>query len=80
MAEDAAFVAPSIGVPPAQKWLQQCKLAAEHVAAGSFETAMRMLNRCNFFRFTPHRGAAEIFPRLASASLSSAKLEVVLMT
>jgi coatomer protein complex subunit alpha (xenin) len=43
--EDAAFVAPSQGVPAAQKWLQQCKLAAEHVAAGSFETAMRMLNR-----------------------------------
>ena len=44
-AESSVFVAPTPGAPPAQRWLQRCNLAAEHVAAGSFDTAMRMLNR-----------------------------------
>ena len=42
------FVAPNPGLHPSQKWIQKCKLAAEHVAAGSFETAMRLLSRCSF--------------------------------
>ncbi|GBG90440.1 hypothetical protein CBR_g50687 [Chara braunii] len=39
------FVTPSPGVPSTQRWTQKSALAAEHVAAGSFETAMRLLSR-----------------------------------
>jgi len=39
------FRIPTSGVPAAQKWAQKCDLVAEHAAAGSFDTAMRMLNR-----------------------------------
>lgn len=39
------FVAPTAGVPPQQRWQQKCNLAGEQVAAGSFDTAMRLLNR-----------------------------------
>eukprot|EP00898_Chlorokybus_atmophyticus_P004028 jgi/Chlat1/4626/Chrsp3S05583 len=44
-ADTSYFVAPSIGVPTAQKWTTKSSLAAEHAAAGNFETAMRLLNR-----------------------------------
>ena len=44
--ELAVFSAPTPGVPVPQRWLQQCNLAAEHVASGAFESAMRLLNRC----------------------------------
>ena len=43
--EDAAFIAPTPGVPPSQRWMQKCHLAAEHVAAGDFASAMSLLNR-----------------------------------
>lgn len=39
------FVAPTSGVPVTQLWIQRSSLAAEHVAAGNFDTAMRLLNR-----------------------------------
>eukprot|EP00951_Prasinocladus_malaysianus_P006125 scaffold43365_cov45-Prasinocladus_malaysianus.AAC.1 len=39
------FVAPTPGVPPQQRWQQKCNLAGEQVAAGAFDTAMRLLNR-----------------------------------
>ena len=39
------FRIPTSGVPAAQKWAQKCNLVAEHASAGSFDTAMRMLNR-----------------------------------
>ncbi|KAF8020121.1 hypothetical protein BT93_G0735 [Corymbia citriodora subsp. variegata] len=39
------FVAPSPGTPVSQIWIQKSSLAAEHAAAGNFETAMRLLNR-----------------------------------
>ncbi len=48
-AESAAFAAPTPGVPPSQRWLQKGNLAADHVAAGAFDSAMRLLNRCPFF-------------------------------
>jgi coatomer subunit alpha len=44
-AESAEFSAPTAGPAPAQRWLQKCGLAAEHVAAGDFASAMRLLNR-----------------------------------
>ncbi|GJW79267.1 coatomer subunit alpha-2 [Tanacetum coccineum] len=41
----SVFVAPTLGVPVTQLWIQRSSLAAEHVAAGNFDTAMRLLNR-----------------------------------
>lgn len=43
--EASFFVAPSPGVPASQKWTQKSALAAEHAAAGAFDTACRLLNR-----------------------------------
>eukprot|EP00271_Cylindrocystis_brebissonii_P015583 TRINITY_DN38517_c0_g1_i1.p1 TRINITY_DN38517_c0_g1~~TRINITY_DN38517_c0_g1_i1.p1 ORF type:complete len:1219 (-),score=248.13 TRINITY_DN38517_c0_g1_i1:158-3814(-) len=44
--EDSTFfVTPNPGVPVSQKWTQKSPLAAEHAAAGAFETAMQLLNR-----------------------------------
>ncbi|KAA0033783.1 hypothetical protein IC582_001549 [Cucumis melo] len=39
------FVAPTPGMPVSQIWIQRSSLAAEHAAAGNFDTAMRLLNR-----------------------------------
>ena len=44
--QDTQFVAPTPGVTPNQRWLQRCALAPDHVAAGDFSAAMRLLNRC----------------------------------
>lgn len=43
--QESQFVAPTPGVTPSQRWLQKCSLAADHVAAGDFASAMRLLNR-----------------------------------
>lgn len=43
--QESQFVAPTPGVTPTQRWLQKCALAADHVAAGDFASAMRLLNR-----------------------------------
>ena len=37
--------APSPGMSAAQRWAQKCPLAAEQVAAGAFDVALRLLNR-----------------------------------
>lgn len=42
--EDGFFVAPSRGVPTVQMWVNNSKLAADHILAGSFETAFRLLH------------------------------------
>jgi len=41
----AYFVVPPSGIPTSQAWVQTSSLAGEHAAAGSFDTAMRLLNR-----------------------------------
>ena len=41
----SAFVAPTAGMPVSQIWVQKSSLAAEHAAAGNFDTAMRLLSR-----------------------------------
>ncbi|KAK4434563.1 Coatomer subunit alpha-1 [Sesamum alatum] len=41
----AMFVAPTPGMPVSQIWVQKSSLAAEHAAAGNFDTAMRLLSR-----------------------------------
>ncbi|KAJ8446344.1 hypothetical protein Cgig2_005875 [Carnegiea gigantea] len=40
-----SFVPPTPGMPVSQIWIQRSSLAAEHVAAGNFDTAMRLLSR-----------------------------------
>ncbi|XP_057533840.1 coatomer subunit alpha-2-like [Amaranthus tricolor] len=50
----SVYVAPTPGVPVSQIWTQKSSLAAECVAAGSFDTAMRLLNRqLGIKNFTP---------------------------
>lgn len=41
----SVFIAPTPGMPVSQIWTQKSSLAAEHVAAGNFDTAMRLLSR-----------------------------------
>ncbi len=41
----AQFVAPTPGVSAVNRWQTKCSLAAEQVAAGAFDTAMRLLTR-----------------------------------
>lgn len=41
----SVFVAPTPGMPVNQIWIQKSSLAAEHAAAGNFDTAMRLLSR-----------------------------------
>ncbi|KAL9684682.1 hypothetical protein QQ045_022123 [Rhodiola kirilowii] len=41
----STFVAPTPGMPVSQIWTQRSSLAAEHAAAGNFDTAMRLLSR-----------------------------------
>ncbi|KAK0582815.1 hypothetical protein LWI29_029895 [Acer saccharum] len=53
-ARSAIFVAPTPGMPVSQIWIQRSSLAAEHAAAGNFETAMRLLTRqLGIKNFTP---------------------------
>lgn len=51
-ARASVFVCPTPGMPVSQIWVQKSSLAAEHVAAGNFDTALRLLSRqlgiCNF--------------------------------
>ncbi|XVF01041.1 hypothetical protein REPUB_Repub04eG0053400 [Reevesia pubescens] len=39
------FVAPTLGMPVSQIWIQRSSLTAEHAAADNFDTAMRLLSR-----------------------------------
>ncbi|KAI4299844.1 hypothetical protein L6164_033268 [Bauhinia variegata] len=53
-ARSSVFVAPTPGMPVNQIWIQKSSLAADHAAAGNFDTAMRLLNRQLGIRnFTP---------------------------
>ncbi|XP_027194065.1 coatomer subunit alpha [Dermatophagoides pteronyssinus] len=38
------FVAPTRGFPPTHYWIKNSKLVVDHILAGSFETAFRLLN------------------------------------
>ncbi|CAA7057516.1 unnamed protein product [Microthlaspi erraticum] len=44
-ARSSVFVTPTQGMPVSQIWSQKSSLAAEQAAAGSFDTAMRLLHR-----------------------------------
>lgn len=43
MSEEGYFVPPTKGVPQTQVWANNSQLAADHMMAGSFETAFRLL-------------------------------------
>lgn len=43
-ANSSVFVTPTPGAPVSQIWVQKSSLAAEHAAAGYFDTAMRLLS------------------------------------
>ncbi|GAA0174553.1 vesicle coat protein [Lithospermum erythrorhizon] len=44
-AHSSVFVVPTSGTPVSQVWVQKSSLAAEHTAAGNFDTAIRLLSR-----------------------------------
>jgi coatomer subunit alpha len=43
--DGSLFTAPTPGIRAASQWVNNSSYAADHVAAGSFETAMQLLNR-----------------------------------
>ncbi|KAL7598916.1 hypothetical protein Lser_V15G21773 [Lactuca serriola] len=79
-----AFVAPPPGMPVSQIWVQKSSLAAEHVAAGNFDTAMRLLTRqLGIKNFTPlkslfmdlHTGSHSFLRAFSSAPVVSLAIE-----
>ncbi|KAL4566402.1 hypothetical protein LXL04_030517 [Taraxacum kok-saghyz] len=78
------FVAPPPGTPATQLWVQKSSLAAEHVAAGNFDTAMRLLTRqLGIKNFTPlkplfmdlHTGSHSFLRAFSSAPVISLPIE-----
>ncbi|KAL4423494.1 hypothetical protein ABPG77_003627 [Micractinium sp. CCAP 211/92] len=71
--ETTQFVAPTPGVSAVNRWQTKCSLAAEQVAAGAFDTAMRLLTRqagiVNFEPLRPYfmevyQGSQSVLPGL----------------
>lgn len=82
--ESAYFVAPNPGVPRSQNWTQNSSLAGEHAAAGSFDSAMRLLNRqLGIQNFAPlknifldlHLASQSLLPTLISSPVLPLFLE-----
>ncbi|CAL1377289.1 unnamed protein product [Linum trigynum] len=78
------FVAPTSGMPVSQIWMQKSSLAAEHVAAGNFDTAMRLLHRqLGIKNFSPlkamfldlHFGSQSYLRAVSAASVISLAVE-----
>ncbi|KAM1098516.1 hypothetical protein ACFX2I_015754 [Malus domestica] len=83
-ASSSAFVAPTTGMPVNQIWIQRSSLAAEHAAAGNFDTAMRLLERqLGFKNFVPlkpmfldlHTGSHSYLRAFSSAPVISLAVE-----
>lgn len=83
-ARSSIFVAPTPGMPVSQIWIQRSSLAAEHAAAGNFDTAMRLLNRqLGIKNFTPlkmmfldlHAGSHSYLRAFSSAPVISLAVE-----
>lgn len=54
--EDSAFEAPTRGLTPAQIWTNNTNLVADHLRAGSFESAFRLLNdQVGIVDFAPYK-------------------------
>ncbi|XP_073024990.1 coatomer subunit alpha-1-like isoform X1 [Primulina eburnea] len=80
----SVFVAPAPGMPVSQIWVQRSSLAAEHAAAGDFDTAMRLLSRqLGIQNFSPlkslfidlHMGSHTYLRALSSAPVVSVAVE-----
>ncbi|GFY94974.1 coatomer, alpha subunit [Actinidia rufa] len=80
----SVFVVPTPGMPVSQIWTQRSSLAAEHAAAGNFDTAMRLLSRQlgikNFAPLKPlfldlHTGSHTYLRAFSSASVLSLAIE-----
>ncbi|KAH9623186.1 hypothetical protein KSS87_016868 [Heliosperma pusillum] len=83
-ARSSVFVAPGLGMPVSHIWTQKSSLAAEHAAAGNFDTAMRLLSRQlgikNFIPLKPmfvdlHTGSHTYLRAFTSAPVISVALE-----
>ncbi|KAK8522144.1 hypothetical protein V6N13_115119 [Hibiscus sabdariffa] len=83
-ARSSIFVAPTPGMPVSQIWIQKSSLAAEHAAAGNFDTAMRLLSRQLGIRnFAPlksmfldlHTGSHSYLRAFSSAPVVSLAIE-----
>uniref|UniRef100_A0A336MCE9 Coatomer subunit alpha n=1 Tax=Culicoides sonorensis TaxID=179676 RepID=A0A336MCE9_CULSO len=66
---DDYYNVPSRGQPPSQSWVNNSKLVADHIRAGSFETAMRKLHdQVGVVNFEPYK---QIFMSLYIGSRTS---------
>ncbi|CAN1150612.1 Coatomer subunit alpha-1 [Linum perenne] len=83
-ARSSVFVAPTPGMPVNQIWTQRSSLAAEHVAAGNYDTAMRLLHRqLGIKNFAPlksmfldlHTGSQSYLRALSATSVISLAVE-----
>uniref|UniRef100_A0AAV2JNM2 Coatomer subunit alpha n=1 Tax=Knipowitschia caucasica TaxID=637954 RepID=A0AAV2JNM2_KNICA len=55
-AEDGFFVPPTKGTSPAQMWCNNSQLPVDHILAGSYETAMRLLHdQVGVVDFAPYK-------------------------
>lgn len=69
--ETTEFVAPTAGTSESSSWIQSSPLASDHIAAGSFETAMQMLNRqVGIVNFEPLKSRFMAIYQASRASLS----------
>ncbi|XP_022185613.1 coatomer subunit alpha [Nilaparvata lugens] len=54
--EEGFFVAPTKGIPQSQAWTNNSQLVADHVMAGSFDTAFRLLHdQLGITQFKPYK-------------------------
>nr|XP_004238316.1 coatomer subunit alpha-1 [Solanum lycopersicum] len=83
-ARSSVFVTPNPGMPVSQIWVQKSSLAAEHAAAGNFDTAMRLLSRqLGIKNFSPlkqlfadlHMGSHTYLRAFSSAPVISLAIE-----
>nr|KYP60664.1 Coatomer subunit alpha-2 [Cajanus cajan] len=81
---DWVFVTPTPGMPVSHIWTQKSSLAADHAAAGNFDTAMRLLNRqLGITNFAPlrsmfldlHTGSHSYLRAFSSAPVISLAVE-----
>ncbi|BAT94595.1 hypothetical protein LR48_Vigan588s001900 [Vigna angularis] len=82
--QSSVFVTPTPGMPVSHIWIQKSSLAADHAAAGNFDTAMRLLNRqLGITNFAPlksmfldlHTGSHSYLRAFSSAPVISLAVE-----
>ncbi|KAL6493066.1 hypothetical protein OROGR_032825 [Orobanche gracilis] len=80
----SVYIVPNQGMPVSQIWVQRSSLAAEHAAAGNFDTAMHLLSRqLGIKNFAPlksqftnlHMGSHTYLRALTSAPVVSVAVE-----